>query len=361
MSVRRSRLSLAAMVAAATVSGSAMASTINQNTSWTINRSAGSTYRVVAYGDSIYAGYNGGLFDVARRAAPVVQGEYLAKTWGSNIEVVRRTKSGAKADDIYNNKIVADRSYMQTANTRAVVFEMCGNDYLQARSAFAGQTGTCNYSGLEAALAACTTYTERAMQAINQYATSAKVKIVSNIYYPGYNSDNTLTGCTDSATGQKINKQTKFLPLLARSNWRTCNLAAKYGFKCSDSFAEMMGADYDSNGDGKIDVDGLRYVQGETEDAYVTRITTTLRSTIRDSNGHLANASTSYDYLQSDDTHPTYTGSTIGLNWFSGTGSGSGAPSYTDGQVVNGKNPVWNQFGHEKMGWSMSTFNPATP
>ena len=47
---------------------------------------------------------------------------------------MRRAKSGAIASDIYNNKIVAERSYMQATNTRIVTFEMCGNDYLQARS-----------------------------------------------------------------------------------------------------------------------------------------------------------------------------------------------------------------------------------
>ena len=35
--------------------------------------------------------------------------------------------------------------------------------------------------------------------------------------------------------------------------------------KCTDNFAEYMGADYDTNGDGKIDADGLRYVSGESE------------------------------------------------------------------------------------------------
>lgn len=349
-------LSAAAVFAAATVlSGSAQASTINQNTSWTINRTgATAKYRIVAYGDSIYAGYNGALWSVAKRAAPYVEGEYLGKTLNANIEVVRRTKSGAKAADIYNNKIVSERSYMQATNTRVVTFEMCGNDYLQARSAFTDQTGTCNYSGLDAALANCTTYTERAMQAINTYATSAKVKVVANIYYPGYSADNVLTNCTDSATGTRINKQTKFLPYLAKSNWRTCNLAARYGFKCADAFAEMMGAEYDSNGDGQIDVDGLRYIHGESEAAYVNRITTTLRSTVRDANGHLVSSSTSYDYIQSDNTHPTYSGGTIG------TGSGSSAPEY-DSTIVGGKNPVWNRYGHEKMGWSLSGYNPTTP
>lgn len=63
---------------------------------------------------------------------------------------------------------------------------MCGNDFLQARSAFAEQTGTCSFSGVDDALAACTTYQELAMQAINQYATTAKKKMIMNIYYPGY-------------------------------------------------------------------------------------------------------------------------------------------------------------------------------
>jgi hypothetical protein len=243
---------------------------------------------------------------------------------------------------------------MQSANTRVVTFEMCGNDYLQARSAFSDQTGTCSYAGLDTALANCTTYMERAMQAINTYATSAKVKVIANIYYPGFAADNVLTNCTDSATGTRINKQTKFLPYIAKSNWRACSLAARYGFKCADAFAEMMGAEYDSNGDGQIDTDGLRYIQGETEAAYVTRITSTLRSTIRDANGHLASATTSYDYIQSDNTHPTYAGGTIG------TGSGSGAPEY-DSTIVGGKNPVWNRYGHEMMGWSLSGYNPTTP
>jgi lysophospholipase L1-like esterase len=348
--------------AAALVWGSvASASTITQNTSWTIDRAGTSTkYRVVGYGDSIYAGYRGSLSSVAKRAAPLVDGEYLSQKWGTDVEVIRRTKSGAKANDIYNNKIIAERSYMQASNTRVVTFEMCGNDFLQARSNFAGQSGTCNYSVIDNALATCTQYQQLAMQAINTYATTATVKVISNIYYPGYNADNALSGCNDPTTGQKINKQTKFLPYLARSNWRACNFANTYGFTCADSFAQYMGADYDSNGDGQIDSDALRYVQGESEDAYVNRISNTLRATLRDSNTHFVSASSSYDYLQSDDTHPTYSGSTIYVGLFGGTGSGSGAPDYTT-QIVGGKNPIWNQLGHERMGWALSAFNPAAP
>jgi lysophospholipase L1-like esterase len=352
-----------ALVAAAIgVAGSAGATTITQNTSWTIDRSGTTAkYRVVAYGDSIYAGYRGSLSSVAKRAAPWADGEYLSQAWNADMEVIRRTKSGAVASDIYNNKIVAERSYMQATNTRIVTFEMCGNDGLQARSNFAGQSGTCNYAPLDNALANCTNYTQLAMQAINQYATTATLKVVANLYYPGYAADNANSSCNDPVTGQKVNKQTKFLPYLLRMNWRACNFAAQYGFACADSFAQFMGADYDSNSDGQIDSDALRYVQGESENDYVNRISVTLRSTIRDANTHFVNGSTSFDYIQSDNTHPTYTGSTVSVGIFGGTGTGSGPPDYSGGQIVGGKNPVWNQFGHERMGWALSVYNPATP
>jgi len=362
MKRRFGRIRYLGIAAAFLVSSEALANTVTQNTSWTIDR-AGTTakYRVVGYGDSIYAGYHGSISNVARRAAPWVDGEYASATWNADIEVIRRCKSGAVASDIYNNKIVAEKSYMQDTKTRVVTFEMCGNDGLQARSSFAGQSGTCNYAPLNTALANCTTYLQNAMQFINANAYSGtKLKVVANLYYPGYNADNALSNCTDGTTGQKVNKQSTFLPSIARMNWRACNFANTYGFACADDFAQYMGADYDSNGDGQIDSDALRYVQGESEDAYVTRLTTTLRSTIRDANTHFANASTSYDYIQSDDTHPTYyLSSTIGVGFFGGTGTGSGPPDFST--ISGGKNPVWNQFGHERMGWALSTYNPATP
>jgi lysophospholipase L1-like esterase len=344
-------------------SAPALASTLTQNLSWTINRAGTSTaYRVVAYGDSIYAGYYGSLGRVAKRAAPNVDGEYLSKLWNADILVVRRAKSGAVASDIYNNKIVAERSHMQQANTRVVTFEMCGNDGLQARSSFAGQSGTCSYSPLTNAENNCTNYTQLAMQAVNQYAhANTKLKVVSNLYYPGYDADNALANCTDSSTGQRPNKQQVFLASVAKLNWRTCNFASQYGFACADSFAQYMAADYDSNGDGQIDSEAIRYVQGETEAQYINKIVNTYRATLRDANGKLVNAGASFDYIQSDNTHPTYTGATIRIGFIGGSGSGSGAPDYTDAQIVGGQNPVWNRFGHERMGWALSVFNPATP
>ncbi len=185
-SISRILVHLVFMLGFLLASGDAFANSITQNSAWTIDRSTTTAkYRIVAYGDSIFAGYNGSISSVDRRAAPYVQGEYLSNAWNADVEVIRRTKSGAKADAIYD-KLVSERSYMQTTNTRVVTFEMCGNDFLQARSAFAEQTGTCSFSGVDDALAACTTYQELAMQAINQYATTAKKKMIMNIYYPGY-------------------------------------------------------------------------------------------------------------------------------------------------------------------------------
>ncbi len=343
--------------------GTSAANTVTQNLSWTINRpGATQKYRVVAYGDSIFAGYHGSISSVARRAGPYVDAEYAQKTWNANIELYRRTKSGAVASDIYNNKIVNERSYMQATDTRVVMFEMCGNDFLQARSTFAGQSGTCDYSVIDNALANCTNYQQAAMQYINANASpNTKLKMIVNLYYPGFNGDNGNSSCNDPSSGVPVNKQTKFLPYIAHSNWRACNAAAQRGFTCVDSFAQFMGADYDSNGDGLIDSEALRYQAGETEAAYVQRISVTLRPTLRDASTHFANASTSYDYLQSDNTHPTYSGNTIYVGFFGGTGSGSGAPDYSDAQLTGGKNPIWNQLGHERMGWATSAFTPASP
>lgn len=350
---------LPGLVLLAQVSGAA-ASTLNQNASWTIDRAGTTTkFRSVAYGDSIYAGYNGSVTSAAKYAAPVVNAEYLSAQWGTDVESVRRTKSGAVASDIYNNKIVAERSYMQASNTRVVTFEMCGNDALQARSAFKSQSGTCSYSGLQAAENSCRTYVGAAMDYINANAyPGVKLKVISNLHYPGYATDNVQSTCRDATTGATVKMQDKFLPALARMNFMMCDLARQKGFQCADNFAQYMGGDYDSNGDGRIDAEALRYVAGETEASYVTRITATLRPTIRDANTKFVTSSSSYDYIQSDDTHPTYSGSTITSGLF-GSSTGSGVARYST--ISGGKNPIWNQFGHERIGWAVSTFNPATP
>jgi lysophospholipase L1-like esterase len=337
-----------------------MASTLTQNVSWTIDRAGTTTkYRITAYGDSIYAGYNGSTTNAAKYQSTTIDAEYLSALWNADIENIRRCKSGAVASDIYNNKIVSEKSYMQATTNRVTTFEMCGNDGLQARSSFKGQTGTCNYGVMDTALNNCKTYVQNAMTFINanQYS-GTKLKVIGNLHYPGYNADNVLSSCTDATTGAKVNLRDTFLPYLAKMNYWMCAYGQTYGFACADNFAQYMGRDYDSNGDGQIDSDALKYVPGESESSYVTRITSTLKSTIVDSNTHFVNATTSYDYIQSDDTHPTYTGGTVTAGLLGGT-TGSGAARYTS--FTDGKNPIWNQYGHERSGWALSTFNPAAP
>lgn len=342
------------------LSAPALASTLNQNVSWTIDR-AGTTakYRVVAYGDSIYAGYNGSVSKAARYAAPTVDAEYLSARWNADIESIRRTKSGAVAQDVYQNKIVGERSYMQASSTRVVTFEMCGNDGLQARSSFKSQGGTCNYGGLDAAVASCRTYVAAAMDYINANAhPNTRLKVISNLHYPGYSADNVQSSCRDPGTGQTVNLRDRFLPALAKMNYWMCEYARQKGFQCADSFAQYMAADYDSNGDGVVDSDALRYVAGDSESAYVGRITGTLRATLRDANTKFVTSTSSYDYIQSDDIHPTYTGGTVSAGIWGGS-TGSGAPRYSS--FSNGRSPIWNAYGHERMGWALSVYNPAGP
>ncbi|HRG17183.1 MAG TPA: SGNH/GDSL hydrolase family protein [Pseudomonadota bacterium] len=354
------RLRLLTGMVVLALGSSAYASTLNQNVSWTVDRSGTTAkYRVVAYGDSIYAGYNGSVSNAAKYSAPTVDAEYLSALWNADIESIRRAKSGAVAKDVYDNKIVAERSYMQASTTRVVTFEMCGNDGLQARTAFKDQSGTCSYAGMNTALNNCKTYVAAAMDYINANAhANTRLKVISNLYYPGYGADNVQSTCKDATTGATVNLRDRFLPYLTKMNYWMCEYARQKGFKCGDSFAEYMGADYDSNGDGQIDSAALRYVAGETEASYVTRITSTLRSTLRDANVKLVSSSSSYDYIQSDDVHPTYTGGTVSAGLWGGS-TGTGAPRYTS--FGGGKSPIWNSYGHERMGWTISVFNPPAP
>lgn len=357
---RRTTRRCAAALALVAIAAPAVASTLNQNVSWTVDRSGTTAkYRIVAYGDSIYAGYNGSVSNAARWAAPTVDAEYLSARWNADIESIRRTKSGAVARDVYENKIVAERSWMQASSTRVVTFEMCGNDGLQARTAFKNQTGTCNYGVLDAAVNSCKTYVAASMDYINANAhPNTRLKVISNLYYPGFNADNVQSSCRDASTGQTVNLRDRFLPAITRMNYWMCEYARQKGFQCADSFAQYMGADFDANGDGQIDSDALRYVPGDTEAAYVQRITVTLRNTLRDANTHFISASTSADYIQSDDVHPTYSGTTVTAGLWGGS-TGTGAPRYPT--ITNGRNPIWNTFGHERMGWALSVYNPASP
>lgn len=356
---RFTRLKLLSVLSMMAVAGLGCAGSVEQNLSWTVERAPElPTYKVVAYGDSIFSGFYSvdHPYRVALRAAPYVAGEYWAQKWNANVKVVRRTRAGALAGEVYNEKIVAESSYMRSDDTRVVMFEMCGSNYLNVKGDLRDPNDSrfCSYDKLEEALSRCTTHMEAAMQYINANASSAvEEKIIMNLYYPGYGADDSLTTCKDATTGQPINRQEKFLPYLARSNWRACNLAEQYGFRCADAFAQMMAADDDSNEDGVMDPEALRYVSGESEEDYVNRITVTLRSTLRDPQAHFVGPDTSYAYLLPDGTHPTYYGGSVERG-----GDGSSAPKFSDDNVVDWKSPEWNKWGHERIGLEIFNTHP---
>jgi lysophospholipase L1-like esterase len=359
--IRLSHAALAALLVAVSGLGAspAEATTIAQNSAWNVTRpGATENLRIVAYGDSIYAGYIN-FSTIARRAGPHVAGEYMAALYGQNIEIRRRAQSGATASGIYSRITSStDRAFMQTANTRVVTFAMCGNDYLQARSAFASQTGQCNYTGLNNALATCLDFTERSMQYIDANAhPNVRLKIAGNLYYPGFDTDNVETGCTDPESGQTFNRRDRFLPLLAESNWATCTIAEQYGWECADFFAEYMAADFDSDGKGMSDRDAIRYRSGESKEDYLHRITVEHVHLLSDSNFKEIAPDLTADYLLSDNTHATYIGATAATSVFLiPTTPGGNVPVFhaTAGAYPNGKNPTWNTNGSDRLGWELT-------
>ena len=103
MSVRvcKTARPLLAGLALALISAPSMANTLNQNVSWTIDRSGTTAkYRVVAYGDSIYAGYNGSTLNAAKYSAPTVEADRrcrpLAPTVDADEATLRSRRSGIR-------------------------------------------------------------------------------------------------------------------------------------------------------------------------------------------------------------------------------------------------------------------------
>ncbi len=298
-----------AIFASVLSSGAMAASTLNQFQSVTVSPSSGGsgkpTVRHVVYGDSIFAGFvaGGGIFGLpgqTRRNGAYVESEYLANKLNSNIDHVGRCVSGATASQVLS-RIRRDIDFARTANTKFVSIEMCGNDFLQARTTFRSASG-CDEAPLQAALNNCITNLSASMDLINQNATAGAIKMVMNLYYPGFAAD---ASASKAACGGRTNAQV-FLPYIARGNFRTCDVARQKGFLCADSFGDFMGADYDRNGDGTNDNQALRYVAGETEGSYLGRVSQSLFSTVTDANNKLLSPQVSVDYIQRDDVHPTF-------------------------------------------------------
>ena len=340
----------------------ASANTITQNTSWTIDRSGTTTkYRVVGYGDSIYAGYRGSIC----RASPGAPRQWWTastcrRSGAPTSRVIRRTKSGAKADDIYNNKIVAERSYMQAATTKR-------RDVRDVRQRLPAGAVELRRPERHVQLRRARHGAERlhelpAARDAGDQPVRAGDRVEGRVEHllPGLRGGqraDQLQRSADRAEGEQagqvpaVPRQEQLARVQLRQHVRLPVrrlLRAVHGRRLRLEH-------------GRPDRLGRAALRpGRVGERLRRPHLATLRATIRDANTHFANASTSYDYIQSDNTHPTYSGATISVGLFGGTGTGSGAPEYTT-QIVGGKNPIWNQFGHERMGWALSVFNNPTP
>ena len=220
MRLSRHLVPLLGLCAVALVGSEAMASTITQNMSWTIDRAGTTTkYRVTAYGDSIYAGYRGSLSSVAQARRAVGRRRVPVASCGTPTSRSSAAPSRARWRPTSTTTRSSPSARTCRPPTPASSRSRCAATTACRRAAASpARAAPATTAPLNTALANCTTYQQSAMQYINTNATRArKLKVVSNLYYPGYAADNALSSCTDSgdrAEGQ----QAEHVPALHRAH-----------------------------------------------------------------------------------------------------------------------------------------------
>jgi len=254
----------------------------------------------VALGDSIVAGYCG-LF-CRLDSYGVFHAQDVANGLDATVDYRGRAQSGEIMSQI------ASRVASNASNIRAadyVVLEGCGNDFLNARSTYRGQSNCNDETVLASALDACKTNMVKALDTIaaNKKA-GAKVRVMF-LYYPGLADDRART--CGANTHFDI-----FLDYLLEAGWSTCNEAWHRGFECVDGLAAFNAADVDTalDADNLVDADQIRINKATDQDnfpAYYNRVQPQ-RAILTDANTKRTSATTTVDYLQSDNTHPTTAG-----------------------------------------------------
>ena len=255
------------------------------------------------FGDSIAAGYCG-IF-CRNESFSVRHARSVANRFDATVSYRGRAVSGDLMSQIAD-EISAFRSDVAAADF--IALDGCGNDYLDARSAFRNQGSNCtNETVLATALDTCHTNLVRALNTIAANKKPTATVVVMNLYYPGVNNDK---GRACSTGGSHFDV---FLDYIVESNWITCTEALARGFDCADAFAGFNAPDFDSDGDGLKDSDEIRFDPiSDIDDfnGYYTRVAINNKHLIRDANTKQIAAGQTADYLQSDDTHPTAAGHT---------------------------------------------------
>jgi lysophospholipase L1-like esterase len=254
----------------------------------------------VALGDSIVAGYCG-LF-CRLDSYGVLHAQAVANGLDAQVDFRGRAQSGEIMSQI------ASRVASNVTNIRAadyIVLEGCGNDFLNARNTYRGQANCNDETALATALDACNTNMVRALNTIaaNKKA-NAKVRVMF-LYYPGLNDDRART------CGANRHFDI-FLDYLLEAGWTTCNEAWKRGFECIDGLAAFNAADVDTNldTDTLVDASQIRINRATDADnfpAYYDRVQPQ-RAVMTDANVKRITATTTADYLQGDNVHPTTAG-----------------------------------------------------
>lgn len=253
------------------------------------------------FGDSIAAGYCG-IF-CRTDSFSVRHARSVANSFDATVSYRGRAVSGDLMSQIAD-EISIYRTEVATADF--IALDGCGNDYLDARSAYRGQTSCTNETVLATALDTCHTQLVRALNTIAANKKPTATVVVMNLYYPGVNNDKGRV----CGTGSHFDV---FLDYIVESNWLTCTEALARGFECADAFAGFNAADFDTDGDGLIDSNEIRFDPiSDIDDfnGYYTRIAINNKHLIKDANQKQVSPTSTADYLQSDDTHPTAAGHT---------------------------------------------------
>lgn len=252
-----------------------------------------------ALGDSIVAGYCGWFCRLDSYG--VYYAKDVANAFDASVSYRGRAHSGWLMSDIADDA-VAHASDIAASNF--VTIEGCGNDYLDARSSYRGQSNCADEWVLASALDTCETHMVRALNTIAANKKAGATVVAMSLYYPGVNSDKSRT--CGSYTHFDV-----FLDYIVESNWFTCNEAYKRGFKCADGLAAFNAPDTDTDGNGIAESAEIRFNPATDLDnfnAYYTRVVINNKSILADANYKKNSSGATVDYLQSDDTHPTAAG-----------------------------------------------------
>jgi lysophospholipase L1-like esterase len=272
--------------------------------SLTLNPGDGSftqTRVVTTFGNSIAAGFCG-IF-CRNDSYTVRYGRLVANARDARVSYRGRAVSGEVMSQIAG-RIEGNRADLSAADY--VTLEGCGNDFLDARGTFRGQTNCTDERVLQNALNTCKTQIVRSLNAIAASKKPTALVQIMALYYPGLNADK-------SRSCNGLSHFDIFLDYILEANWFTCNEAFRRGFKCMDGLAAFNAADVDTalDGDTQVDAAQIRLTEADRDNfpGYFSRVQDN-KAVLTDANTKRVSATATVDFLLGDDTHPTNAGHT---------------------------------------------------